>query len=59
MMRGLLIAQTAMVKNSLRESLRIANKVQEAKRTILKRAKVRSPMEVARITTRMVLTFDC
>jgi hypothetical protein len=58
MMRGLLIAQTAMVKNSLRESLRIANKVQEAKRTILKRVKVRSLMEAARITTRMVLTFD-
>ena len=58
-MMTLLTAQIAMVRNSLRESLRVASKVQEAKRTILKRAKVRSPMEVARITTRMVLTFDC
>ena len=57
-MMRLLIAQIAMGRNSLRESLRVASKVQEAKLTILKRAKVRSPMEAARITTRMVLTFD-
>lgn len=57
-MMRLLIVLTAMVKNSLRESLRVASKVQEAKRTILKRAKMRSLMEAARITTRMVLTFD-
>ena len=57
MMMMLLIAPTAMARSSLR-ILRIASRAQEDKRITLKRAKVKSPTEAARVTTRMVLTFD-
>ena len=58
-MMRLQIAPIAMARNFLRVSLRIASRVLEAKRIILRRTKTRNHTAAARITTtRKATTCD-